>query len=162
MFFEGRGGQLARGGLLHPDHHPLHHHGLLHGANRQPSPEEDGGRQDEASASRLPGVLGHGGLLHLLPALHHRQDGAADSACAGGQRTHPEQGHVGLRRPHGPLIHGLPAGPAGLLLLQHQVQGYLSHLLLPLLGQRHPGATVQLDWEHDATNTKQRHLRFKS
>ncbi|KAF3850214.1 hypothetical protein F7725_019933 [Dissostichus mawsoni] len=33
----GCGGQFARGGLLHPDPHPLRHPGLLHRAHRQPA-----------------------------------------------------------------------------------------------------------------------------
>lgn len=58
-----------------------------------------------------------GSFLLLLPPLRHRQSSAVECAAA-----EPAAGRglggSGVRRAHGYVLHGLPAGPAGLLLLQ--------------------------------------------
>lgn len=87
FLLSGCGGQSARGGLLYPDSHPLHHPGLLHRPHRQPAQEEDGRRSDEAEESRLSGDRRHGGLLRLLPPLHLSQDGSADRPGQKHERT---------------------------------------------------------------------------
>lgn len=69
---------LFKGGLLQPDHHPLHHPRLLHRAHRQPPEEEDGGGEDQTEASRVRGHVRCRRLHHLLPALRHSQGGAAE------------------------------------------------------------------------------------
>lgn len=137
IFFliEGCGGQFARGGLLHPDPHPLRHPGLLYRAHRQPAQEKDCGQQDEAEASGVPGDLRHGGVLPLLPPLHHCQDDSAD--CPRPRMASAPAGYscAALRRPHGALLHRLSSGSAGLLLRQHQVQRALLLYLLPVLSE---------------------------
>lgn len=161
MIISGRGGQHARGGLLHPDHHPFHHPRLLHRPHRQPAEEEDGGRPHQAEEGRVPGHLGHGGLLLLLPALHHRPHDPADHACAGGERAGAGPRRRGLRRPHGAVLHGLPDRPAHLLLLQHQVQGPVPEHLLQLLWEERPGGQRELHGQQHkftAQNPEHRHL----
>lgn len=58
-----------------------------------------------------------GSFLDLLPPLRHRQSSAVGRAAA-----EPAAGRglggSGVRWPHGSVLHGLPAGPVGLLLLQ--------------------------------------------
>lgn len=68
----------------------------------------------------MGGGVGGRRLHRLLPALHHRPSGAADRQAAGmgGGRG---RGGSGLRRPDGAVLHGLPPGPAGLLLLYLRV-----------------------------------------
>lgn len=107
---------FLQGRLLLPDHHPLHHPGLLHGAHRQPPAEKNGGGEDQTEESCVRGHVRRGRLLLLLPALCHRQSGAAERQAAamaggGGRRG------SGVRQPHGFVVPGLPAGPAGVLLL---------------------------------------------
>lgn len=55
-------------------------------------------------------------LLHLLPALCHSQSGAAERQAVGQSACRGHSG-AGLRQPHGFVLHRLPAGPTGLLLL---------------------------------------------
>jgi len=104
--------------LLQPDRHPLRHPRLLHGAHRPPAAEEDGGRQDQTEASGVRGHVRRRRLLHLLPAQHRGQSGAAERPAQKGVGARRGRGGPGLRQPHGPVVHRLPAGPAGVLLLQ--------------------------------------------
>lgn len=55
-------------------------------------------------------------LLRLLPALRYSPSGAAERP-AEKLADRRGRGGSGLRRPHGFVLHGLPAGPAGVLLL---------------------------------------------
>lgn len=71
-----------------------------------------------------------GGFLHLLPPLHHRQSSAPERAAADGAGRRGHRG-AGLRWPHSSVLHGLPAGPAGLLLLQLRLQRRLPINVLP-------------------------------
>lgn len=130
---------LLQGGLLQPDCVSLHHPGLLHRAHRQPAAEEDRGREGQTAEGHVGGDVRGGGLLHLLPALRHRQGGAPERAAAemGGGG---EGGGSGLRRPDGSVVHGLSAGPAGLLLLPLGLQRRVHFRLLP---QFPPGETPQ-------------------
>lgn len=121
---------LLLGCLLHPDHHSIHHPGLLHRAHRQPAAEEDGGGAGQAAEGRVCGDVRGGGVLCLLPPLRCRQSGAPERAPPDGAERRGHRG-PGLRWRDGPVLHGLPARPAGLLLLQLRLQGHLHFNLLP-------------------------------
>lgn len=89
--------------LLQSNSHPFLHPGLLHRAHRQPPAKENGGGEDQAEASGVRGHVRRGRLLHLLPALRHRQGGAAGRQAAG-FAGRGERGGSGLRQPHGFVI----------------------------------------------------------
>lgn len=77
----------------------------------------------------MRGDVGGGHLLRLLPTVRNRPSGVASHASekmAGGRG----RGGSGLRRAHGAVLHGLSAGPTGVLLLPLGLQGRLpGHVL---------------------------------
>lgn len=102
--------------LLHTDRHPLHRPCLLHRAHREPTEEENSGGKDQTEEGGVRGPVCCRRFLHLLPALCCSPSGAAERQA---KRMAGGRGHrgSGLRQPYGSVVHGLPTGPAGLLLL---------------------------------------------
>lgn len=102
--------------FLHTDRHPLHHPCLLHCAHREPTEEENSGGKDQTEEGCVRGPVCCRRLLHLLPALCYSPSGAAERQA---KRMADRRGHrgSGLRWPDGFVLHGLPTGPTGLLLL---------------------------------------------
>lgn len=92
--------------------------------------------------------VGGGGVLAVLPALRRGPRRAAGRAAAEGPGQ-GGRGGAGVRQPHGAVLHGLPARPHRLLLLQLGLQGLVRVHLLPSLPEeetpdpRQPGPDHQ-------------------